>query len=416
MKLIKRNYLDELIEVMGTPDIKVITGVRRSGKSKLLDLFKEYLEEEFDDINIIDVDFNELDFEDLMEYHKLNEYIESNYEKDKRNFVFIDEVQMCEGFEKVVNSLHNSEKYDIYITGSNAFLLSSDLATLFTGRTYNIRILPFSFSEYLTYYYGDKDDNIDSKLIDINKEFEKYALLGGLAGSYLYKDEVKKYNYIRDIYDTAIIKDVLKKNNVRNPYLLDSISNFMLSNIGNSTSVRSITNVVSDTPSKKKDGLDTKVVNNKTVGQYIDYLTKAFLLYKVRRYDIEGKKYLESQDKYYLVDPSFKYAKLGTKDVDFGRLYENIVALELLRRGYEIYVGKTYKAEIDFVAMKKDEKIYIQVSDDISGKKTFERETLPLLKIEDAYPKILIANTKRDTYQYEGIKIYDLARWLLNKE
>lgn len=405
MKLIKRNYLEELISVMGTPDIKVITGVRRSGKSKLLELFKEYVVSNVTDANIIEVDFNNYDYDELKESHALNNYVESKYDKSKTNFVLIDEVQMCKDFEKVICSLHNSEKYDIYITGSNAFLLSSDLATLFTGRTFEISVLPFSFAEYLTYYHGDENDNLDSSLIDIHEELKNYVLLGGMSGSYLYKDNKQKYDYIKKVYDTSILRDIIQKSNIRNTYLFERISDFMLSNASNITSVRNISNILSNNDNE---------VSNKTVGQYVDYLTKAFLFYKVRRYDIEGKKYLESQDKYYLVDPSFKYAKLGTKNIDYGRVYENIVAMELIRRGYQIYVGKTYKSEVDFVAMKRDEQLYIQVSDNISDEKTFEREVTPLLKIKDAYPKIIIANTYHDTYQYEGVQIYDLAKWLLN--
>lgn len=405
MKLIKRNYLEELISVMGTPDIKVITGVRRSGKSKLLELFKEYVVSNVTDANIIEVDFNNYDYDELKESHALNNYVESKYDKSKTNFVLIDEVQMCKDFEKVICSFHNSEKYDIYITGSNAFLLSSDLATLFTGRTFEISVLPFSFAEYLTYYHGDENDNLDSSLIDIHEELKNYVLLGGMSGSYLYKDNKQKYDYIKKVYDTSILRDIIQKSNIRNTYLFERISDFMLSNASNITSVRNISNILSNNDNE---------VSNKTVGQYVDYLTKAFLFYKVRRYDIEGKKYLESQDKYYLVDPSFKYAKLGTKNIDYGRVYENIVAMELIRRGYQIYVGKTYKSEVDFVAMKRDEQLYIQVSDNISDEKTFEREVTPLLKIKDAYPKIIIANTYHDTYQYEGVQIYDLAKWLLN--
>lgn len=186
MKLIEREYLQKLIHVIGTPDIKVITGVRRSGKSKLLEAFKKYVEKNVKNYNIIAINFNLLKYEDLKDYKSLNDYVEANYKKGKNNFVFIDEVQMCEGFEKTINSLHASEKYDIYITGSNAFLLSSDLATLFTGRTFEIELYPFSFKEYLKYYAYK----------DIDEAFDKYVLEGGLAGSYLYKTEEEKYNYI----------------------------------------------------------------------------------------------------------------------------------------------------------------------------------------------------------------------------
>ena len=228
-----------------------------------------------------------------------------------------------------------------------------------------------------------------------------------MSGSYLYENEKDKYKYILDVYKTLIVRDISEKYKIRNENLLDSLTNFMMDNISNITSVRNITNSL-----KKAD--DT--LNHKTIGAYIQYLCNAFLFYKVRRYDIQGKRYLESQDKYYLVDPTFKYAKLGRKNMNYGRSYENIVAIELLRRGYEIYVGELYNCEVDFVAMKRDEKIYIQVSDNIDDDKTLQREVRPLLKIKDAYPKIIIARTKHDDYTYEGIEIKDIANWLASEE
>ena len=397
MKLIKRKYLENLINIIGTPDIKIITGVRRSGKSKLLEEFKKYIKKNIKDYNIIFINFNSLEYENLKEYHELNNYVESKYIDGKKNFVLIDEVQMCEGFEKTINSLHASEKYDIYVTGSNAFLLSSDLATLFTGRTFEIELFPFSFREFLEYY----------KYNDLDEAFKKYITEGGMSGSYLYDNEKDKYKYILDVYKTLIVRDISEKYKIRNENLLDSLTNFMMDNISNITSVRNITNSL-----KRAD--DT--LNHKTIGAYIQYLCNAFLFYKVRRYDIQGKRYLESQDKYYLVDPTFKYAKLGRKNMNYGRSYENIVAIELLRRGYEIYVGELYNCEVDFVAMKRDEKIYIQVSDNIDDDKTLQREVRPLLKIKDAYPKIIIARTKHDDYTYEGIEIKDIANWLASEE
>lgn len=395
MKVIERDYLKELVSVMGTPDIKIITGVRRSGKSKLLEEFQKYIKKNIEDYNIISINFNLLKFEELKEYHALNDYIESKYIEGKKNFILIDEVQMCDGFERTINSLHASEKYDIYVTGSNAFLLSSDLATLFTGRTFEIELFPFSFKEFLKYY----------KYTDIDEAFKKYISEGGMSGSYLYDNEKDKYKYILEVYKTLILRDINEKYKIRNEELLDSLTNFMMDNISNITSVRNITNSL-----KRADG----TLNHKTIGSYIQYLCNAFLFYKVRRYDIQGKRYLESQDKYYLVDTTFKYAKLGRKNMNYGRIYENIVAIELLRRGYEIYVGELYNCEVDFVAMKRDEKIYIQVSDNIDDDKTLEREVRPLLKIKDAYPKIIIARTRHDDYIYEGIVIKDIANWLAN--
>ena len=396
MKLINRNqYLEKMIRVIGTPDIKVITGVRRSGKSKLLEAFKEYIETEYADYNIIHINFNLPEFDYLLEYKPLYEYIKSQYSKDKQNFVLIDEVQMCQDFEKAINGLHATEQYDIYITGSNAFLLSSDLATLFTGRTFEIKVYPFSFSEYMQYFnYSDKFTAVD-----------KYMIEGGMAGSYLYKDQEAKFDYIADVFDTLIVRDIRKKYKIRNMQLMDRIVDFLMDNISNLSSARSITNTLS--------GIKEKV-NHVTVSSYMQYLCNAFAFYKIRRYDIKGKKYLSSNDKYYLSDHTFRYAKLGTKNMDYGRVIENIVAIELLRRGYEVYVGVLYKKEIDFVAIKRNEKIYIQVSDNISDEKTFEREVSPLLQIKDAYPKMVIARTRHDEYQYEGIRIVDIADWLLD--
>ena len=398
MKLIKREkYLNELINVIGTPDIKVITGIRRSGKSKLLEAFKKYIEENVEDYNIIHINFSLPKFDKLKEYHKMFDYIDSNYKENMNNFVLIDEVQMCDGFENAINWIHAEEKYDIYITGSNAFLLSSDLATLFTGRTFPIEVYPFSFSEFMKYYgYNDAD-----------KIFDEYVLKGGMAGSYVYNEQKDKYKYIQDIYNTLIVRDIRKKYNIRNIKVLNSLSNFLMDNISNITSTLNITNVLNN----QEDN-----ITDKTINKYVGYLCNAFAFYKIGRYDIRGKKYLTSLDKYYLADHSFRYAMLGTTNMDYGRTYENIVAIELLRRGYDVYVGTLYNKEIDFVAQKQNEKIYIQVSDNISEEKSFKREVDSLLKIKDAYPKILIARTRHDDYTYEGIIVKDIANWLANDE
>ena len=397
MKLIKRDkYLNELISVIGTPDIKVITGIRRSGKSKLLEAFKKYIEENINNYNIIHINFSLSEFDKLKEYHKLYEYIKENYEENKSNYVLIDEVQMCDGFENVVNWIHAEEKYDIYITGSNAFLLSSDLATLFTGRTFPIEVYPFSFSEFMKYYDYD----------DADKVFDEYVINGGMAGSYVYNEQKDKYKYIEDIYNTLIVRDIKKKYNIRNVKVLNNLNNVLIDNISNITSTLKITNVLKENENN---------ITDKTINKYISYLCNAFAFYKVGRYDIRGKKYLSSLDKYYLADHSFRYAMLGITNMDYGRTYENMVAIELLRRGYDVYVGTLYNKEIDFVAQKRNEKLYIQVSDNISEEKTFKREVDSLLKIKDAYPKILIARTRHDDYTYEGIEIKDIANWLASE-
>lgn len=394
MKLIDRQaYLKQLVSVIGTPDIKVLTGVRRSGKSKLLEALKDYVTKNVDNHNIIHINFNLPDYDNLLNYKALYDYVISQSKDRAQNFVMIDEVQMCDCFEKAINGLHATEKFDIYITGSNAFLLSSDLATLFTGRTFEIKVYPFSFKEYLS-YYPQKDKY---------EALSNYLKEGGMSGSYLYRELEAKYKYIADIFDTLIVRDIRTKYKIRNIQLMDRLVDYLIDNIANLTSARNIKNILEN---------QNETVNHTTISSYIQYLCNAYAFYKIRRYDIKGKKYLSSNDKYYLCDHTFRYAKLGTRNMDYGRMLENIVAIELLRRGYEVYVGVLYKKEIDFIAIKRSEKIYIQVSDNINDDKTFDREVSPLLQIKDAYPKIIIARTRNEPYEFEGIKIIDLADWL----
>ena len=396
MKILERkNFLQKLINSINTPDIKVITGIRRSGKSKLLEVFIEYLRRNIPNANIIHINYNLFQFSTLKNAAGLNEYVENLYSPEKENFLLIDEVQLCKDFEQAINSFHGSEKFHIYITGSNAFLLSNDLATLFTGRTFSVEVFPFSFKEFVSYY----------EYQDLQQAFDRFALEGGMSGSYLYESMDDKYNYLNEVFETLIVRDIQQKYKIKNISLLDTLNDFLVNNISSKFSAKSIANTLTSKGSKTDD---------KTVSSYIKYLCASFAFYKIRRYDIKGKKYLASQDKYYLADHSFKYAKHGTKNLDYGRIYENIVCIELLRRGYEVYTGVLYKKEIDFVAIKRNEKIYIQVSDDISRPETMERETAPLFSIKDAYPKMIIARTKHPLYQYEGIAVWDIAEWLVN--
>jgi hypothetical protein len=380
---------------MNTPEIKVITGVRRSGKSKLLAAFTKYVQEVDAEANIITIDFTKLQFESLREYHALNDYVEAHYRDGVNNYLMIDEVQLCHNFEIAVNSLHSEEKYDIYITGSNAFLLSSDLATLFTGRHIDIHVYPFSFKEYCDYF--NTTENLQDK-------FDKYVMLGGFAGSYSYNDDSDKAKYIQDVYETILIRDLVDRYRLNSPAVLKRVSDYLMDNVGNISSARNISNAM------QTNGDNT---NHITIGNYISYLCNAFVFYEAKRYDVKGKNYLQSLSKYYLVDAGMRIAELGKRNLDWGRMYENIVFIELLRRGYNVYVGKLYQKEIDFVAMRGSEKIYIQVSDDITGKETFEREVSPLLQIKDAYPKYLLARTRHDETDYEGVRIIDIASWLM---
>lgn len=397
MKLIERDYyLKKLNDVKDVPDIKVITGVRRSGKSKLMDAFIDSFKDT-ENINIVRIKLNLKKYEKLLNADELYSYIESSYMENKSNYLFIDEIQLCDGFERIINSIYEEELYDIYLTGSNAFLLSSDLATLFGGRVFEVHLFPFSFKEYLVYYPST----------DLDSSFDNYVKKGGMSGSYLYKSEEDARNYVNSIYKTTIVRDIVQKYKIENESLLLMIGDYLMDNIGNKTSIRNISNKLTTSTIK---------TNDKTVGSYLDYLCKSYMFYPIQRYDIKGKKYLESEKKYYLSDLSFRFSEIGTKYMDYGFLYENLVALELMRRGYEVYVGKLYNKEIDFVVIKNGYKEYIQVSDDITNVNTFERETSPLLSIKDAYPKKIIARTKREKSYYEGIEIIDIARWLTDSQ
>jgi len=396
MKLIRREeYLRKLWQVAGSPEIKVITGIRRVGKSQLLQAFIDEVREKSPQSNIIHVNFNLLEYESLTDYHALNDHIKSYYKPGVPNCVFIDEIEMCAGFEKAINSLHATGRYDIYITGSNAFLMSSDLATLFTGRAFEIPVYPFSLKEFVRYF----------ELADKQEALERYLEMGGMSGSYLYQDARDRLRYLNEgLFRALIIRDIETKRNIRNHPLLESLIDTLMDTMSSITSVRRITNTIKSVHAKASD---------KTIGSYIAYLCEAFAFFRLRRYDIRGRRYLASQDKYYLTDHAFRIARLGTRNMDYGHTLENIVAVELLRRGYEVYVGTLYQKEIDFIALRADQKIYIQVSDNIADNDTLRRETAPLLAIKDAYPKYLLARTRRPRYQFEGIEVIDLAHWLL---
>ena len=394
MKIIERpTYLGKLRSLKDSPEIKIITGVRRAGKSRLLmDIASRARQE---NANVIHLDLSDLENESLLEYHRLNDYVLEHTADNARNVLLIDEVQECKGFEKAINSLHNKNRYDIYLTGSNAFLLSSDLATLFTGRQIEIPVFPFSFAEYAAYYDEEKD---------MEALFDRYFIEGGLAGSYIYTERQEKVEYIKALFQTILTRDLVQKFRLTEPAVLRHLAEYLMDNVGNLTS-----------PNKSANQLVQNKIstNHVTAANYLEFLTQAFLFYPVKRYDIRGKRYLATNEKFFLCDLGFRYAILGQRNMDYGHAYENLVFLELLRRGYEVYVGKLYELEIDFIAMRGTEKMYIQVSDDISSPETFQRELAPLGKIRDAYPKMLIARTRHPETDYEGIRIINLADWLL---
>lgn len=395
MKWIDRpQYFQRLLGLQNTPDIKIITGIRRCGKSCLLRAFQQQIRQQNPSANILSIDFTDLDWEELKDYRVLNRYAKEHLKEGTANYLLIDEVQLCPHFELAINSLHATGRFDIYLTGSNAFLLSGDLATLFTGRYIEIPVFPFSFAEYCRYF---------EQQTDIQAAFDDYALQGGLAGSYAYRNEQDRVSYIREVYHTIVTRDLVQKYRLPDTAVLEHLSEYLMDNISNLTSP----NRVSDTLTANKI-----TTNHVTVGRYIKYLCNAFVFYDTKRYDIKGRRYLETADKYYLCDTGIRYAVLGRRNLDYGRLYENIVGIELRRRGYDMYVGKLYQKEVDFVALRGSEKLYIQVSDDISRDTTFEREVAPLLAIKDAYPKMILARTRHPVYDHEGIAIWDLPQWL----
>ena len=393
----RTHYLNRIIDLNGTPDIKIITGIRRSGKSKLMQAYIAYLKAHVPNANIIFIDFMDLAYEELKEYHALYRYVEAHNQVGKVNYLFVDEVQLCPDFELAINSLYAKGSYDIYITGSNAFLLSADLATLFTGRYIEIHVFPFSFGEYCQYY---------SETQDRDRLFEDYTRKGGLSGSYAYRTEQDRINYLKEVYRTIVTRDLVQKYALSDASVLQHLSEFLMDNISNLTSPNRVSRLLT---------ANSIPTNHVTIGKYIKYLCSAFVFYDIKRYDIRGKKYLENSEKFYLCDCGLRYAILGNRNLDYGRLYENMVCMELLRRGYEVYVGKLYQKEIDFVAQRGSEKIYIQVSDNLSGQETFEREVAPLLQIRDAYPKTIIARTRHPKYSDEGVEICDIADWLLSE-
>ena len=383
---------------MGSPDVKVITGMRRSGKSVILQQFIERIKTKDPRANVLFIDFTKLEFEELRDYRRLNAWAEANRKDGVQNYLIIDEVQMCEKFEHAINSLHATKGFDIYLTGSNAFLLSSDLATLFTGRTMVVEVFPFSFSEFRQYFGYEQG---------VDDAFDEYVRRGGLPGSYVYQRETEQTANLAETYNTIVQRDLIDKYRLGNAAAMHCIAEFLMDNIGNITSAN---NVCSRLSTGKVEP------SHVTAGNYIRYLCHAFIFDECKRYDLKGGKYLETLSKYYLYDHGLRFAILGTRALDFGRIYENIVYMELRRRGYKVCVGKLYQKEVDFVAVRGSEKFYIQVSDDISSQETLTRELTPLMKIADAYPKLLIARTRHGETVQNGVRVVDIVRWLAGDE
>jgi len=402
--LIKRQrYLDQLISLKGKKLIKVITGVRRCGKSSLLELFKNHLlENGVAKEQIIDINFEDLQFEELLDYKMLYDHVMKKKTKGKMTYIMLDEIQNVSQFEKTVDSLYIQENVDITITGSNAYMLSGELATLLSGRYIEIEMYPLSFKEYVSYV----DTITETSRKSLDDKFNDYLKYGGLPYILdLENDDRMIRNYLSGIYNTVLLKDIVKKQQVKDVALLESITTFIFENIGKIVSPKKISDTLSSYNRKT-----TQV----TVENYISWLQRAFVIYKVSRYDIKGKAYLKTLEKYYSVDIGLRNNLLGYKEHDIGYILENIVFLELKRRGYQVYIGKYNDLEVDFIAVDSNDKKYYQVTAGITASEdTKKREFKPLESIRDNYEKYLITMDKVFLGDQNGIKVINIIEFLM---
>ena len=394
----RKKYLEELISFKDKDLIKVITGIRRCGKSTLFDLYIDYLKENgIKDEQIIRINLEDADFDFIENYKDLYEYVKSKLISDKQNYVFLDEVQIVDDFQRACDSLYIKKNVDLYITGSNANLLSGELATLLSGRYVEIKMLPLSFEEYIS-YRGESD--LQQKYVDyITKSSFPYAL--NLETT----KEVRAY--LDGIYNTILIKDIAKRKKISDISALDSVVRFMFDNIGNLCSSTKIANAMTS---------NGRNITVPTVESYLSALMEAFVLYKANRYDIKGKQQLSSGAKYYVADIGLRYYLLGSKKADQGHILENIVYLELLRRGYEVYIGKVDTSEVDFIAINEKGEEYYQVAYTVMDEKVLEREIKSIENIKDHNPKYLLTMDFTPYTSYNGIKQINVLNWLLNKE
>lgn len=392
--MVKRHqYLEKLKKLKDMQIIKVVTGFRRCGKSTLLLQFREYLKEcGVDDSQMISINFEKLEYEHLLDYKELYSYITERLGRDKTTYIFLDEIQLVNGYQKAVDSLFVRDNVDIYITGSNAQMLSGELATLLSGRFIEIEMLPLSFSEFYELVGGDRRD-----------AWKRYFTNGGLPYTAYINDEDILHDYLLGIYNTVLLKDVVERKKVQDVALLKSVIKFLFDNIGNIVSSKKISD------SLVSYGRKTTSV---TVENYIESLSEAYVVYEANRYDIKGKQHLKSLEKYYVVDVGLRKLLLGSKNTDIGHTLENIVYLELIRRGFAVSIGKIDDLEIDFIAEKDGNKEYYQVSASVLDPATFEREITPLRKVSDNYPKYIITMDEFSSNN-EGIRQVNVIDFLL---
>lgn len=399
MNIIRQEYLDKLIAFKDKQIIKVVTGIRRCGKSTLLQIYHDYLiNNNISSEQIISINFEDYDYEELLDPHKLYDYIKVRLINNKKTYVFLDEIQNVKDFHKVVDSLFIKKNVDLYITGSNAYMLSSEIATLISGRYVEIKMLPLSFKEYIL-STGSEDD-----LSIKYREYIEYS-------SFPYVLELNKNkNLIRDyldaLFNTIIVKDIIQKNKIADVLMFKSVLTFVFDNIGNTLSSKKIADTLTSNGRK---------IDSKTIEKYINALIESYVIYQATRYNIKGKEYLKKYEKYYIVDIGLRYALLGTRVYDVGHILENVIYLELIRRGYEVYIGKINDLEVDFVAMLDNNVYYFQVAATVRDNKTLEREITPLVKINDHYQKFILTLDDDPEANYNGIRRVNALEWLLGK-
>ena len=393
----RKEYLDKLITFKDKQLIKVITGIRRCGKSTLMEMYQNWLVDHGVEISqIVFVNFEDIEFEELLDYRKLYEYLKARIVNGKMTYIFLDEIQHVNDFPKVVDSLYIRKNVDIYITGSNAYMLSSEIATLISGRYVQIEMLPLSFKEYL-----EGTGSIEERGIKYTEYLENssfpYAL--ELKGR---PDAIR--DYLEGLYNTIVIKDIVNRKKITDTMMLKSVLRFVFDNIGNRLSSKKIADTMTSFGRK---------IDQKTVEKYLEALMESYIIYQAKRYNIKGKQYLKTLEKYYVVDIGLRYMLLGPQAMDAGHILENVIYLELIRRGYDIYVGKVDSLEVDFVAQNSNGVEYYQVALSVRDEKTLERELKPLLMIRDHYPKILLTLDDDPEMQYNGIRKINARDWLI---
>ena len=396
-------YTKKIMAYTDTPFVKVLTGVRRCGKSTILKMIMEKLQNErgISADQIVSMRFDSMEYED-MTAKQMFEAVKAKLSENKKTYVFLDEVQEIKGWEKVVNSLASDYDVDLYVTGSNSRMMSSEISTYLTGRYVSFRIFPLSFEEYLTF----RKEYTEVK--DVHAELADYIRLGGFPATHLRdysQDEV--YTIVRDIYNSTIFSDIVRKNQIRKVDQLERVVKYTFSNVGNTFSAKSISDYLKS---------EHRKIDNETVYSYLEKLEKAYLLHRCSRYDLQGKEILKTQEKFYLADTALRYSVLGYHPDSVASSLENVVYLELCRRGYEVNIGKTADGEVDFVAQRQGEKLYVQVTQEIRSEKTERREYDRLLEIKDNYPKYVLRTDEFAGGNYEGIKSMHVADFLLSRE